>query len=155
MFWAVLMYRQYRSMYPDHSQILDTFWFKWSSYYFKLEILSIAFSVNQSLNFLWSIRNQISRILMKDLHGFLNDGDFICSLMEFAPTSLRACRGYWFYWRKWEKCPRDKSTGPLHKVLTKRSWLCSLQHPVCNCYWWICWKMWFDFLVPQPTHQLI
>ena len=105
MFWAVLMYRQYRSMYPDHWQILDTFWFKWSCYYFKLQILPIAFSVNELLNFLWSVRNQMSRILMEDLHGSLNNGDFIWCLMQFAPTSLRACRGYWVYWSKWEKCP--------------------------------------------------
>ena len=41
-----------------------------------------------------------------------------CSL-QFAPTSLRACRGYWVYWRKWETCPRDKYTGHFTRLPLK------------------------------------
>ena len=46
-----------------------------------------------------------------------------CSL-QFAPTSLRACRGYWVYWRKWETCPRDKYTGHFTRhTLKEYDWV--------------------------------
>ena len=46
-----------------------------------------------------------------------------CSL-QFAPTSLRACRGYWVYWRKWETCPRDKYTGHFTRhTLKEHGWV--------------------------------
>ena len=50
-----------------------------------------------------------------------------------------------------KKCPRENSTGPLHKIHTKMSWLCSFQHPLCNDYWWICWEL--GFLTSWPLNQ--
>ena len=69
------MYRQYTFMDLDYSKLFYSFWFNYSCYYFDLQVLFAAFSVNWLLNFMWNVRIQMLQIVMKDLPGLLNDGD--------------------------------------------------------------------------------
>ena len=125
MFWAFLMYSQYRYKHPDCSQIVDNFHSSIPGIIFKLQVLFVAFSVMRIVNFLWTVRNQMSMMLMNDLHGLLDDGDFTWLMfIAVCPCSLRTCRGYWVYWRKWETCPRDKSTGHFTRLpLKEHDWV--------------------------------